>query len=34
LLRSSWRDWRPAEERADNLGFRVVTSDAKIQRLA
>jgi formylglycine-generating enzyme required for sulfatase activity len=23
LLRSSWRDWRPADYRADNLGFRV-----------
>ena len=23
LLRSSWRDWRPADHRADNLGFRV-----------
>jgi formylglycine-generating enzyme required for sulfatase activity len=34
LLRSSWRDWRPAEERADNLGFRVVTSDSKTQRPA
>jgi formylglycine-generating enzyme required for sulfatase activity len=27
LLRSSWRDWRPAEHRADNLGFRVATND-------
>jgi formylglycine-generating enzyme required for sulfatase activity len=24
LLRSSWRDWRSAECRADNIGFRVV----------
>jgi formylglycine-generating enzyme required for sulfatase activity len=23
LLRSPWRDWRMADERADNLGFRV-----------
>jgi formylglycine-generating enzyme required for sulfatase activity len=34
LLRSSWRDWRRADERADNLGFRVVTSDSKSQRPA
>jgi formylglycine-generating enzyme required for sulfatase activity len=32
LLRSSWRDWRRADERADNLGFRVVTSDSELQR--
>jgi formylglycine-generating enzyme required for sulfatase activity len=29
LLRSSWRDWRFAEERADNIGFRVATGDLK-----
>lgn len=29
LLRSSWRDWRPAAYGADNLGFRVATSDGK-----
>ena len=29
LLRSSWRDWRPADYRADNLGFRVATDDGK-----
>jgi formylglycine-generating enzyme required for sulfatase activity len=29
LLRSSWRDWRFPEERADNIGFRVATSDLK-----
>ena len=28
LLRSSWRDWRPADQRADNLGFRVAASGA------
>ncbi|MDB6015932.1 MAG: hypothetical protein JWR19_421 [Pedosphaera sp.] len=28
LLRSAWRDWRPADERADNVGFRVATSDS------
>jgi formylglycine-generating enzyme required for sulfatase activity len=27
LLRSSWRDWRPKDYRADNLGFRVATSE-------
>jgi formylglycine-generating enzyme required for sulfatase activity len=27
LLRSSWRDWRLANHRADNIGFRVATSD-------
>lgn len=27
LLRSSWRDWRLANDRADNIGFRVATSD-------
>ncbi len=26
LLRSPWRDWRLADERADNLGFRVATA--------
>jgi len=25
LLRSSWRDGRPADQRADNVGFRVAT---------
>jgi formylglycine-generating enzyme required for sulfatase activity len=29
LLRSAWRDWRPADFRADNIGFRVATSDFK-----
>ena len=29
LLRSAWRDWRPADQRADNIGFRVATSDLK-----
>ena len=29
LLRSSWRDWRLANQRADNIGFRVATSDLK-----
>jgi formylglycine-generating enzyme required for sulfatase activity len=29
LLRSAWRDWRPADFRADNIGFRVVTDDLK-----
>lgn len=29
LLRSSWRDWRFANQRADNIGFRVATSDLK-----
>jgi formylglycine-generating enzyme required for sulfatase activity len=29
LLRSSWRDWRFAEELADNIGFRVATGDLK-----
>jgi formylglycine-generating enzyme required for sulfatase activity len=29
LLRSSWRDWRPAGHRADNLGFRVATNDLR-----
>ena len=25
LLRSAWRDWRPADQRSDNVGFRVAT---------
>jgi len=29
LLRSSWRDWRFADQCADNIGFRVATSDLK-----
>jgi formylglycine-generating enzyme required for sulfatase activity len=29
LLRSAWRDRRPADFRADNIGFRVVTDDLK-----
>ena len=29
LLRSSWRDWRLANQRADNIGFRVATGDLK-----
>jgi formylglycine-generating enzyme required for sulfatase activity len=29
LLRSSWRDWRDSDRRADNIGFRVATSDLK-----
>jgi formylglycine-generating enzyme required for sulfatase activity len=29
LLRSSWRDWRLANGRADNIGFRVATSNLK-----
>jgi formylglycine-generating enzyme required for sulfatase activity len=29
LLRSAWRDWRPADFRADNIGFRVVADDLK-----
>ncbi len=29
LLRSSWRDWRLANQCADNIGFRVTTSDLK-----
>jgi formylglycine-generating enzyme required for sulfatase activity len=28
LLRSAWRDWRPADYRADNLGFRVAAVSA------
>jgi formylglycine-generating enzyme required for sulfatase activity len=29
LLRSSWRDWRLAKQRADNIGFRVATSEVE-----
>jgi formylglycine-generating enzyme required for sulfatase activity len=29
LLRCSWRDWRLAEERADNIGFRVASDYLK-----
>ena len=29
LLRSAWRDWRPADFRADNIGFRIATGDLK-----
>ena len=29
LLRSAWRDWRPADQRADNIGFRVATCSPK-----
>jgi len=29
LLRVSWRDWRPTNHRADNIGFRVATSDLR-----
>lgn len=29
LLRSAWRDWRPIDFCADNIGFRVATSDLK-----
>jgi formylglycine-generating enzyme required for sulfatase activity len=29
LLRSAWRDWRLAEQRADNIGFRVAAGDLK-----
>lgn len=34
LLRSSWRDWRLADQRADNVGFRVATSDLRISARA
>ena len=34
LLRSSWRDWRLANQLADNIGFRVATSDVKISTRA
>ncbi|HLX96388.1 MAG TPA: formylglycine-generating enzyme family protein [Verrucomicrobiae bacterium] len=30
LLRSAGRDWRPADQRADNIGFRVATRDPEI----
>ncbi len=29
LLRSAWRDWRPATQHADNIGFRVAANDLK-----
>jgi formylglycine-generating enzyme required for sulfatase activity len=29
LLRSAWRDWRTADCRADNVGFRVATDDLR-----
>ncbi len=29
LLRCAWRDWRPMDFRADNIGFRVATGDLK-----
>lgn len=31
LLRSSWRDWRNADYRADNIGFRLVSDGWKKQ---
>jgi formylglycine-generating enzyme required for sulfatase activity len=31
LLRNSWRDWRKADQRTDNIGFRVATSDLKLR---
>jgi formylglycine-generating enzyme required for sulfatase activity len=34
LLRSSWRDWRLADHRADNIGFRIATSDLKHSEIA
>ena len=34
LLRSCWRDWRLANQLADNIGFRVATSDLKKLRAA
>jgi formylglycine-generating enzyme required for sulfatase activity len=34
LLRSSWRDWRLVNQRADNIGFRVATSGLKNLRVA
>ena len=34
LLRSSWRDWRIRNQRADNIGFRVATGDLKDLRAA
>jgi formylglycine-generating enzyme required for sulfatase activity len=30
LLRSAGRDWRPADQRADNIGFRVATRDLQM----
>jgi formylglycine-generating enzyme required for sulfatase activity len=30
LLRSSWRDWCLADQRTDNVGFRVATDDLRI----
>ena len=32
LLRSSWRDWRGFDQRADNVGFRVATDDFRSER--
>src|SRR5581483_819273 len=29
LLRSAWRDWRPADQRTDNIGFRVASDAGK-----
>lgn len=29
LLRSAWRDWRPEDFCADNIGFRLATDDLK-----
>jgi formylglycine-generating enzyme required for sulfatase activity len=29
LLRSAWRDWRAADQRADNVGFRVAVRGVK-----
>jgi formylglycine-generating enzyme required for sulfatase activity len=34
LLRSSWRDWRFVNQRADNIGFRIATSDLKSSTVA
>jgi formylglycine-generating enzyme required for sulfatase activity len=34
LLRSAWRDWRPAGERVDNIGFRVITSGPRNSGIA
>jgi formylglycine-generating enzyme required for sulfatase activity len=31
LLRSAWRDWHLADQRTDNIGFRVATNDSAIQ---
>jgi len=30
LLRSAWRDWRPMDQRADNIGFRVAARGLKV----